>query len=76
MAQEVIPQLINENEDENEENQDTNDNYVTDTDTIRSGSDDDFSVLDSNILAIKDDMENHLNVIMDDINESRYEINE
>ena len=76
MAQEVIPQVINEDEDKNEENQDTNKNYVTDMDTTRSRSDDDFSVLDNNILDIEDDMENNLNVIMDDINESRYETNE
>ena len=80
VAQEVIPQVINkdedENEDENVENQDTHENYVTDTDTIRSRSDDDFSVLDNNILDIEDDMENNLNAIMDDINESRYETNE
>jgi hypothetical protein len=76
VVQEVIPQVINEDEDKNEENQDTNKNYVTDTDTIRSRSDEDFSVLDNNILDIEDDMENNLNAIMDDINESRYEKNE
>ena len=76
VAQEVIPQVINKDKDENEENQDTNKNYVTDTDTIRLRSDDDFSVLDSDILEIEDDMENNLNVIMEDINESRYETNE
>ena len=79
VAQEVIPQVINkdedENEAENEENQDTNKNYVTDMDTIRSRSDDDFSVLDNDILDIEDDMENNLNAIVNDINESRYETN-
>ena len=76
VAQEVIPQVINKDKEKNEENQDTKENYVTNADTIRSRSDDDFSVLDSEILEIEDDMENNLNVIMDDINESRYEKNE
>ena len=72
----MIPQLINKDEDKNEDNQDTNGNYITDRDTIRSRSDENFSVLDNNILDIEDDMENNLNAIMEDINESRYETNE
>ena len=63
----MIPQVINEDEDENEEKKYTNKNYATDMDTIRSRSDDNFSVLDSDILEIEDDMENSLKVIMDDM---------
>ena len=78
VAQEVIPQLINKDEDEeeNEENQDTNEIYITDMDTIILRSDYNFSVLDSDILEIEDDIENTLKVIMDDIKESRYAKNE
>ena len=49
-----MPQLINKDKDENEENEDTKKNYVTDTDTIRSRSDNAFSVFDRNILEIED----------------------
>ena len=56
IAQEMISQVIKEDKDENEYNQDTNNNYVTDMDTIRWRSDEYFSVLDINILEIEDDM--------------------
>ena len=56
MVQEILPQVINKEEYLNEENQYTNKNYVTDKDTIRLKSDDIFSVLDSDILEIEDDI--------------------
>ena len=56
MVQEILPQVIKKDEDLNEENQDTNKNYVTDKDAIRLRSDDKFSVLDSDILEIEDDI--------------------